>query len=183
MRPHLGFWPATAGGSWFPRRWEAQEGWGGFRGGAEGPLPTWVPWNPGNSSCPERARRSPANPAMPYLPPCSPDSNTVGWLRPRKSPPARDQRTRREGGASAQSLAQWPIGRLVGGPGGGLQCPGRGSRGRPSATQREGRGRPAFPAARGRGERPLWDRAQRRWPRTSLLSVPASAMQVVVNLK
>lgn len=29
------------------------------------------------------------------------DSNTEGWLWPRKSPPARDQRTRRGGGASA----------------------------------------------------------------------------------
>lgn len=76
-------------------------GGSGVLGGVEGPQPAWVPWNPGTPSCSVRARCCPSNPAMPYLPPCSPDSNTLGWLRPRKSPPARDQRTRREGGALA----------------------------------------------------------------------------------
>lgn len=142
LRPLLGCWLALAG-RWFPRCGEAREYWGGRV--SRGPKPAWVPWNPGTPSCSVRARCCPSNPAMPYLPPCSPDSNTVGWLRPRKSPPARDQRTRREGGALAPQCSILANRRRVGVPDGGLQRPRRGSRGRPRATQREGCGAASFP--------------------------------------
>lgn len=104
------------------------------------------------------------------------DSNTVGWLWPRKSPPARDQRTRRGGGASA------PESRTLANPNeGGRACRIHAAAAGGGKGPHSGKvaGRRAFRAApQNPGNRELACRAV-----PSLLFVPMSVKQAVVKRK
>lgn len=181
MRPLVGCWPASAG------RWSQGADRMGCTGEgvSRGRCPPGYLGTPAPRAAPcGRAAAHPSNPAMPYLPPCSPDSNTSGWLRPRKSPPARDQRTRREGGALATQSSIMANPEASGRARRGLQCPRRGNRGRPRAVHREGCGAARFPGCTRAGGASGHCRSSATVEgRASLLSVLRSSKQVVVKLK